>query len=142
MLGNYHLVLGNYPKAINFYEQSLSIAREMGDHQGKGNALGNLGIAYYYQGEYEQAIEYHQQHLTILARLVIAGEKAMPWAIWEWYMSVRGSVSRPSNTINKTSSLHGSLEIFGEKAVPWEVWGLHTTIWGSTSRPSTAIRNT
>jgi len=33
-------------KAIEFHEQALMIGREIGDRQGEGNALGNLGLAY------------------------------------------------------------------------------------------------
>ncbi|WP_204150468.1 tetratricopeptide repeat protein, partial [Leptolyngbya sp. CCY15150] len=40
-------------------------AREIGDRQGEGNTLGNLGIAYNSLGQYERAIEFHQQYLTI-----------------------------------------------------------------------------
>ncbi|HBK63721.1 MAG TPA: hypothetical protein DD000_09435, partial [Cyanobacteria bacterium UBA11166] len=32
---------------------------------GEGNALGNLGNAYYRLGDYTKAIEYYQQHLAI-----------------------------------------------------------------------------
>ncbi len=65
MLGNYYALLGNYPIAIDYYEQSLIIAREIGDQQGEGNALGNLGIAYKNLGQYDLAINFHQQYLTI-----------------------------------------------------------------------------
>ncbi len=65
MLGNYQLRLGNYPKATDYYKQSLAIARELGDRQGEGNALGTLGIAYKSLGQYDQAINFHQQALII-----------------------------------------------------------------------------
>jgi CHAT domain-containing protein len=43
----------------------LTIARELKDHQGEGAALGNLGLAYLFLGNYAKAIEYHQQQLKI-----------------------------------------------------------------------------
>jgi tetratricopeptide (TPR) repeat protein len=39
--------LGDARKAIEFFEQDLVIAREIGDRSGEGIVFGNLGIAYY-----------------------------------------------------------------------------------------------
>jgi tetratricopeptide (TPR) repeat protein len=36
--------LGQYEKAIEHYNQALAISREIGDRQGEGNRLGNLGM--------------------------------------------------------------------------------------------------
>ncbi|BAY81485.1 TPR repeat-containing protein [Calothrix parasitica NIES-267] len=47
------------------WEQALKIYREIKDRQGEGDALGNLGIAYFSFGNYSKAIDYHQQHLAI-----------------------------------------------------------------------------
>ncbi len=57
--------LGDARKAIEYYEQQLTIAREIGDRRGEGNALGNLGNAYADLGDSRKAIEYYEQHLTI-----------------------------------------------------------------------------
>ena len=57
--------LGQYQKAIEYYQQCLTITKEIGDRRGKANSLGNLGSAYYLLGQYQKAIEYHQQCLTI-----------------------------------------------------------------------------
>jgi tetratricopeptide (TPR) repeat protein len=45
-LGNAYADLGDVRRAIGFYEQHLSIAREIGDRYGEGAALGNLGTAH------------------------------------------------------------------------------------------------
>jgi tetratricopeptide (TPR) repeat protein len=52
-------------KAIEYYEQALVIAREIGDRGGEGAWLGNLGSAYSDLGQVEKAIEYHEQALVI-----------------------------------------------------------------------------
>jgi len=39
-----------YPQALQSWQQALTIYREIGDRQGEGNVLGNLGIAYYSLG--------------------------------------------------------------------------------------------
>ena len=43
----------------------MAIARYIGDRNGEGATLGNLGVAYNFLGEYRRAIEFHQQRLAI-----------------------------------------------------------------------------
>jgi tetratricopeptide (TPR) repeat protein len=57
--------LGNYPEAIEHFQQSLAAARRIGDRQGEGKALGCLGTICWLLGNYPQAIENHEQDLTI-----------------------------------------------------------------------------
>jgi tetratricopeptide (TPR) repeat protein len=57
--------LGEPGRAIEFCEQQLLIAREIGDRRGEGNALGNLGVAYAARGEPRRSIEFCEQQLTI-----------------------------------------------------------------------------
>ncbi len=64
-LGNVYYSLGEYQKAIEFYQQSLAITREIGDRGGEGKSYGNLGTVYRSLGEYQKAIEFHQQSLAI-----------------------------------------------------------------------------
>ncbi|AFZ26027.1 TPR repeat-containing protein [Cylindrospermum stagnale PCC 7417] len=64
-IGNAYVFLGNYPQAIEHYQQSLTTAYEIGDRNGEGNALGGLGIVYRVLGKYPQAIDYLQQQLNI-----------------------------------------------------------------------------
>ena len=65
LLGNYFLYLGNYRQAIDFYQKSLEIAREINDRTGEGVVLGNLGNAYYNLGEYQRTLAFHRQSLEI-----------------------------------------------------------------------------
>jgi tetratricopeptide (TPR) repeat protein len=50
---------------IEYHGQSLAISREIGDRQGEGNSLGNLGNACDTLGELVGAIEYYEQALKI-----------------------------------------------------------------------------
>ena len=68
-MGNAYLNLGQYPKAIEFYQQSLAIKKELGDRQGQANSLNNLGNAYLNLGQYPKAIKFHQQSLAIFQEL-------------------------------------------------------------------------
>ncbi|QEI43364.1 Response regulator aspartate phosphatase H [Dolichospermum sp. UHCC 0315A] len=64
-LGNAYDSLGQYQRAIAFYQQSLDIAKEIGYIQGESNSLNNLGNAHYSLGQYQRAIAFHQQSLDI-----------------------------------------------------------------------------
>ena len=47
------------------YQQALGIAREIGDRQGEGNLIVNLGQTYNALGQYQQALDLYQQALGI-----------------------------------------------------------------------------
>jgi CHAT domain-containing protein len=53
-----------FEAALQSWQQALIIYREIKDHKGEGQALGNLGLAYHFLGNYTKAIEYHQQDLA------------------------------------------------------------------------------
>ncbi len=64
-LGSHWLRTGEVRKAIEHYEQALTISREIGDCRGEGNQLGNLGLAYADLGQVRKAIEHYEQALAI-----------------------------------------------------------------------------
>jgi|GEM_PF-1787132 len=68
-IGLSHYRLSEVRKAINYYEQALIIAREIGNQQFEGSALGNLGNAYRYLGEVQKAIGYYEQQLVIVREI-------------------------------------------------------------------------
>jgi len=59
----------NLTKAIDYFQQYLTITREIGNHFGESIALNNLGLAYERAGDYKKAIEIHQQSLAIAREL-------------------------------------------------------------------------
>ena len=65
-IGNFHNWLSDNKKAIDYYEQALVISREIGDRQGEGNHLGNLGIAYLSLGKKEKACGLWNKSIAIL----------------------------------------------------------------------------
>jgi tetratricopeptide (TPR) repeat protein len=68
-LGNLGLAyarLGETRRAIDYYEQALAIACEIGDRRGEGNHLANLGTTYAALDEPARAREYWAQALTLL----------------------------------------------------------------------------
>ena len=74
-LGNAYLHLGQrlpspegntcLQQAIEHYTQALAIDRKVGNRQGEGGGLGNLGNAYRALGQYKEAAEHYTQALEI-----------------------------------------------------------------------------
>src|SRR4051812_24367313 len=58
-MGVAHYLLGDFHRAIEYYDLNLSIAREIGDRRIEGGALANLGVAYDSLGEYMKAIGFY-----------------------------------------------------------------------------------
>jgi len=52
--------LGDVKKAIDYYEQRLAIAREIGDRRGEALSSWNLGLAYEKSGDLRRAAEMMQ----------------------------------------------------------------------------------
>jgi tetratricopeptide (TPR) repeat protein len=69
-LGNAYRNLGELKKAIEYQEQALKIAREIGDRRHEGICLGSLGLAYRDLGEPKKEIEYYEQALKISREVV------------------------------------------------------------------------
>ena len=63
--GNQQFQTGQFPAALNSWQQALQIYRALKNREGEGRALWNLGAAYHSLGNYAQAIEYSQQYLAI-----------------------------------------------------------------------------
>lgn len=61
--------LGEFRKAIEFYEQALVIFREIGDGRAEDNILGNLGVTYMNLGDARKAIEFYEQQSKIVREI-------------------------------------------------------------------------
>nr|CAG4640828.1 EOG090X05CB [Eulimnadia texana] len=59
--------------AVNYYEENLTLMRNLGDRAAQGRACGNLGNTHYLLGNFTQAIRYHQERLNIALEF---GDKA------------------------------------------------------------------
>lgn len=60
-LGNATYALGQYAKALEYYQQSLSVARQLGDYKVEVSSLNSLGNTYDSLGQYQKAIEFYRQ---------------------------------------------------------------------------------
>jgi tetratricopeptide (TPR) repeat protein len=73
-MGLVYLRRGEYDRALECYELSLSIAEELGDRGVVSVAIGNMGLVYYSRGEYDRAIECHERRLSICEELGPGGQ--------------------------------------------------------------------
>lgn len=72
-LGYANFTLGQYMKALSFYEKAKSIRESIGDKQGVASALNNIGLVYKLQAKYAEALDAFVQSLKIRQQL---GDKA------------------------------------------------------------------
>ena len=57
--------LGEYERAIDFHQQQLAIAREIGDRQGEANSLGKLGGVWENQGHFGTAAIFYKESINV-----------------------------------------------------------------------------
>ena len=113
-LGIAYRVLGNFKKAIEYQEQALAIAREIGDHRSEGRALGNLGNVYVDLGDLKNAAEYLEKDLAISRQL---GNRYSEGNILGNLGIVRarmGKITKPSSSSSSSWLSLGRLAIAGE----------------------------
>ena len=54
-----------FEKAVQYYEQNMTLMVEIGDRAAQGRACGNLGNVHYLLGNFSRAIHFHQERLKI-----------------------------------------------------------------------------
>jgi tetratricopeptide (TPR) repeat protein len=65
LLGKANEYAGNFPEAINCYQQSLEIYRQLGDQGGVAFSLRNMGNANFHLSRYDQTLEFYNRSLEI-----------------------------------------------------------------------------
>lgn len=65
-VGSGHFLVGAaHRRAMEFYEEDLALAREIGDRREEGAALGSIGNVYNMVGEHRLALQFYAQDLVI-----------------------------------------------------------------------------
>jgi CHAT domain-containing protein len=102
--------LGNYEKALDYYNNALNIAKETEDKTREGHILVNLGTLNQNTGKYVEAIDYYNQSLTI------ANEIQDIQTLWETHAGL-GEVFEAQNNsqqaiyhYNKAIALYDSVK--------------------------------
>ncbi len=68
-LGNDALEIGDYERAANLYEESLSRKRELGDRPNIARTLATMGVAALWQGDCERATRLEEDSLALAVPL-------------------------------------------------------------------------
>ncbi len=68
-LGNAHLALMETDEAFKYYEDQLSISREINDKGGEATVLGNIGNYYNQIGDIQNAINYYEEQLSLSRKI-------------------------------------------------------------------------
>jgi tetratricopeptide (TPR) repeat protein len=68
-VGDVHYLLGDYPRAREYYEQVLTIAREIADTYFEGSMLSEIGQLSRRQGDYATAQECEEQALHLMRKI-------------------------------------------------------------------------
>lgn len=55
--------------ALQSFQQALTLQRQIGNRFGEAVVLNNLGVTYYYQGQYEKAIASYRESMQILWKI-------------------------------------------------------------------------
>ena len=80
-LGNAYNSLGEYPRAKDYYQESLEITRAIGDRRGEATSLQNLSSVYHKCGRVQEGFVASHQAQQILQELELPLE-AMPYPKW------------------------------------------------------------
>lgn len=79
-IGNAYMLTGDMTQAIEHYQRSLTIARQIKNLRLTGSALSNIGLSYLSMGKYDEAIDYAVQSQKIAGQisdsLMLAGEQS------------------------------------------------------------------
>jgi signal transduction histidine kinase/Tfp pilus assembly protein PilF len=68
-LGIGHYYLADYPRAFEFYNESLGVAEAIGDDERIADALNNIGVLHYVWGDYARTLEYYSRTLEIRRKI-------------------------------------------------------------------------
>ena len=136
-LGICYYSLGDYRRAIDHHEQSLAIAREIGDRRGEGAALGNLGSCYSSLGDYRRAIDHHEQSLAIAREIGDRRGEGDALGNLGTATTAWGTTAAPSTITSSpwpSPARSGTAEA---RALRSATWASATPAWGTTAAPST-----
>lgn len=70
-LGYAHYCLGNYREAVRYYDQDLSLAKDLQDKMNMGRAYCNLGLAHLALGNLETSLECQKYFLGTFYKQIL-----------------------------------------------------------------------
>lgn len=117
-MGEAYRKLGEYAKALTYYETALKINQELGAKTDIATALHNMALVYSIRGDYKQASEYFQRSLAIVERLGSIVDQAIFLGDRAGHEHLRGDFKTAKRLFEKSIQLYqdsGSEEELVEK---------------------------
>jgi len=74
--GYYYYLVGQYDKAIKYYEEALATFKKLGQESSVAILLSNIGLVYKSWGQYDKAIKYYEEALATFKKLGQEGSVA------------------------------------------------------------------
>jgi CHAT domain-containing protein/tetratricopeptide (TPR) repeat protein len=153
--------LGEKPKALEFYNQSLLLWRAVGDRSGEATTLNNIGLVYSALGEKPKALEFYNQSLPLwqavgdrsgeattlnnIGRVYDAlGEKPKALEFYNQSLPLRRAVgdrSGEATTLNNIGLVYSDL---GDKPKALEFYNQSLLLWravGDRSGEASTLNN-
>ncbi|MFD0963138.1 tetratricopeptide repeat protein [Pseudofulvibacter geojedonensis] len=108
-LGYVSYIKGNYSKALEYYEISLNLDRDIGDEEGVATSFTNIGSVYLIKGNSPKALEYYKKGLAITEK--IGDDKSIAASLNNigYIYKTQGSVKEGLEYYHRSLRLHEKL---------------------------------
>jgi CHAT domain-containing protein/lipopolysaccharide biosynthesis regulator YciM len=93
-IGTTHLLQGNYPLALRYFERVLRLDEEARDELGLAYSLGYMGGAYRAQGRYDEALDHLERSLRLFEKMEVRDGVARTLATLGGVYQLRGDSER------------------------------------------------
>ena len=110
LIGNCYKHLGEYPKALEMLNTSLSMKRELHERLEEGKTLSNIGLVYWEQGEYPKAIQTFKESITVGQELGNVQLQASALNNLSLVYDEQGDYRRSLEQYEKALELHRSIK--------------------------------
>jgi CHAT domain-containing protein/Tfp pilus assembly protein PilF len=110
LMGNCYKRLGDYPKALELLNSSLSLKRELHDRLEEGKTLSNLGLVYWEQADYPKAIQVFNESIAIAHELADVQLEASALNNLSLVYDEEGDYRRSLEQYKKALELHRSIK--------------------------------
>ncbi|MGB3493456.1 MAG: CHAT domain-containing protein [Elainellaceae cyanobacterium] len=118
-LGLAYEALGDCPTALDYQRRRYTLAQELGDRTGEGNAMANIGNCYYSMGRYQESLDALRQSLVHWQQL---GDRGLQAAV----MANIGNVYTELGHYEEASAIHQSSLVILEEIENY--WGVAASL--------------
>lgn len=123
-IGTTHLLQGNYPLALRYFERVLRLDEEARDEMGLAYSLGYMGGAYRAQGRYDRALEHLERSLRLFEKLGVRDGVARTLATLGGVYQLRGDSVRALEYFRRSLELRERMD--AKEGVAGSLLGLAT----------------